>query len=162
MSEWHYITYTDGQRRGRWPTILSIACIGTLLLSGGCALRHGDYALEGRLRIELSPPSGPQFYGILVTEVANELIVSGFGRRPTPSGHVQVFVIAPDSTPLAEVQADLLPPARVQNRTHNYRFVATVPHIPPAGSTLRVTYVTAADEDEGAVVTPKADRLEER
>lgn len=137
----------DRQRRGPssglW-LVLGTACIGTLLLSGGCSLHHGDYALEGKLRIELSPPSSPLFYGIQVTQLDDELVVSGFGRRPTPYGHVEVFVLAPDSTPLAEVRADLLPPAPVPNRGYNYRFRASVPLIPPAGSTLRVVYVTTA------------------
>lgn len=123
-----------------------------MLLSGGCALRHGDYALEGKLRIELSPPTGPLFYGVQVSQSGDELVVSGFGRRPEPRGHIDVVVVGPDGTTLAQARADPLPPLAVPKRTYNYRFRASMRIIPPAGSTLRVVYITTTDrKDDGLV-----------
>lgn len=131
----------------RKKKVAKFACRATaiLLLSGGCALRHGDYALEGEVRVELSPPSGPLFNGIQIEQSECELVVSGFGRRPSADGYVEIFLISPEGALLAQVQAELLPPLPVPNRTYNYRFRASVPLIPPAGSTLRVVYVEAAD-----------------
>lgn len=139
---------------------LCLACVGALLLSGGCALRHGDYALDGKLRIELAPPSGPLFYGVQVVQRAEEIIVSGFGRRPTPRGHVEIAVTAPDGTSLALVRAESLPPRAVPNWGYNYRFKSELPLIPPAGSTLRVKYVSSDGPRSGATGDrPRAKRV---
>lgn len=124
--------------------ILGMACANAIVFSSGCALQHGDYALDGRLRIELSPPTGPLFYGVEVTQRGDELLVSGFGRRPKPRGHVEIVVIAPDGALLARSCADALPPAAVPNRSYNYRFKALLPVVPPPGSTLRVTYADSS------------------
>lgn len=135
------------QRRGPGsdvPLLVGMACTA-MLLCGGCALRHGDYAFEGKLRVEVSPPSGPLFYGIQVEQSDGGLIVSGFGRRPSANGDVEINVIGSDGSSLARVRADLLPPLPVPNRTYNYRFRASVPLIPPPGSTLRVAYVDTPD-----------------
>lgn len=124
--------------------ILGTVCIHATLLSAGCVLRHGDYAVDGGLRIELSPPTGPLFYGVNVAQRGNELAVSGFGRRPDARGHVEVAVIGPDGVLLAQSRADLLPPAAVPKRTYNYRFEALVAVEPAPGSTLRVTYADSS------------------
>lgn len=115
-------------------------CLSALLLSGGCALRHGDFALDGTLRIALLPATGPLFYGVQVAQHGDELMVSGFGRRPEPRGHVEIVVLGPDGISLARAVVDPMPPAAVPNRSYNYRFKAALPLISPAGSTLRVTY----------------------
>jgi len=143
----HDMACAKHQRRSAKSDVrlVVVAYTAIMLLCGGCALRHGDYALEGKVRIELSPPSGPLFYGIQIEQSGRELVVSGFGRRPTADGYVEVFLISPDGALLAQVQAELLPPLPVPNRTYNYRFSASVPLIPPADSTLRVVYANAAD-----------------
>lgn len=125
-----------------------IACVCGALLGSGCALRHGDYGLEGTLRIELSPRTGPLFYGVEVTQRGDELAVSGFGRRPTPRGHVEILLVDGDGVSLAHVRTEPLPPRAVPNRSYDYRFEASLPLVPPAGSTLRVTYVLPGDESD--------------
>lgn len=129
-------------RRNLW----CLACVGAALLSCGCALRHGDLALDGKLRIELSPQTGPLFYGVEVIQRVDELVVSGFGRRPTPRGHIEILVIDADGASLAHVRTDPLPPRAVPNRSYNYRFQASLPVAAPSGSTLRITYARPTDE----------------
>lgn len=124
--------------------ILDMVCIIAMVLCGGCALHDGDFALDRKLRIELSPPAGPLFYGVQVAQRGDELIISGFGRRPTPRGHVEVVVIGSEGTTLAQARADPLPPRAVPNRGYNYRFKASLPVVPPAGSTVRVAYVESS------------------
>lgn len=142
-----YMACAKHQRRSAKTDVrlVVVAYTAMVLLCGGCALRHGDYALEGKVRVELSPPSGPLIYGIQIEQSSRELVVSGFGRRPTADGYVEIFLISPDGALLAQVQAELLPPLPVPNRTYNYRFSASVPLIPPADSTLRVVYAEATD-----------------
>ncbi len=122
-----------------------MAATASAMFGGGCALRHGDYALDGKLRIELSPPTGPLFYGIQVDQRADELIVSGFGRRSRTCGHVEVSVVGPDGGRLANVRAAPLPPRAVPNRSYNYRFEASLPVVAPPGSTLCIAYALADD-----------------
>lgn len=125
-----------------------VACICALLFIGGCALQHGDYALDGRLRVELSPQSGPLFYGIEVKQRGDDLVVSGFGKRPTPRGYVEILVMGPDGESLAQVRTETLRPHPVRGSSANYRFEAILPVIPPNGSTLRVTYVLPDSESK--------------
>lgn len=121
--------------------ILSAMGIALTMASTGCGYRNGDFALDGTLRVELSPPSSPHFYGVLISKHGNGLFVSGAGKRPSPSGHVEISVIGPNSTRIAHVCATMLRPRPVPNRTHNYRFAAVLAVVPPVGSTLRVSYV---------------------
>lgn len=132
-------------RTHQYGLILCFSSIGALLLTGGCALRHGDYALGDALRIETSPARGPLFQGIEVKQQNDKLLVSGYGRRSEPKGHVVISLIDPAGEPLARVRADLLPPLPVPNRGYNYRFKAALKIIPAIGSVLRVVYVCCTD-----------------
>jgi len=123
---------------------MCLAYVGALVFGVGCSLRHGDYALEGSLRIELSPPTGSLFHGVEVKQCGDELFVSGFGERPMARGHVEITIMGPDRAVLTSVRTEPLPPLAVPKRSHNYRFQTSLPIVPPAGSTLRVTYVLPA------------------
>lgn len=120
--------------------ILSATGIALVVASIGCGYRHGDLARNGTLRIETSPPTGSLFYGIYVEQSDIRFIVTGFGKRPTPYGRVEVEVVGPAGKMLDRTTAELLPPLPVRNRSYNYRFRAVLPFIPQDGSVIRVRY----------------------
>lgn len=124
--------------------ILDMVCIVAMVLCGGCALHDGDFALDGKLRIELSPPAGPLFYGVQVAQRGDELVVTGFGRRGQRRGHVVIDVIDPDGLSLAHARADPQPPAALPSRSYDYRFKVLLTVEPPPGSTLRATYADSS------------------
>lgn len=114
--------------------------VASAVIAGGCAYRHGDIVRQGNLRIELSPPTGPQLYGVYVEQSADQLVVSGFGKRPNTEGRVEVQIVRSDGEVLARAEATMLPPLAVPKRSYNYRFRAVLPLIPPDGSVVRVLY----------------------
>lgn len=125
--------------------ILDMVCIIAMVLCGGCALHGGDFARDGKLRIELSPPSGPLFYdGIRVAHHGDPLAVSGFGRGGQRRGHVVIDVIDPDGVSLSRARADPQPPAALPNRSDDYRFKVLLTVDPPPSSTLRVAFADSS------------------
>lgn len=122
-----------------------ITIAGTVALSG-CGYRHGDMALDGKLRIELSPSNGSCFNGIFVEERASHLLVSGFGHRPAHYGNIEVSLIASDGAALATTRVPLLPPLPVPKRSYDYRFEAILPVVPSEPSTLRVTFLAKSSQ----------------
>lgn len=118
-------------------TTTAVACV---ILFAGCAYRHGDVVREGNLRIELSPPSGPEIYGVNFEKSDGRFIVTGFGKRPTPYGRVDVVIASKNGEVLGRTEATILPPLPVPKRSYNYRFRAVLPWVPPDGSLVRVRY----------------------
>lgn len=116
------------------------AVAGAALLGAGCGYRHGDLARSGTLRIELSPPSGPVFYGVSVDQHGGEFVVTGFGKRPSRYGEIEVQIVRPAGEVLGRKKAKILKPLPVPNRSYNYRFRAVLPLVPPDGSVIRVLY----------------------
>ncbi|RIK63133.1 MAG: hypothetical protein DCC65_16405 [Planctomycetota bacterium] len=136
-----------------------IITTGFLVSATGCAYRHGDIVRDGCYRIETTPPAGPIFYGVNVEREDGRFIVSGFGKRPTPHGSVEVQIVGPAGEILDSKTADLLRPLAVRNRSYNYRFRAVLSQVPPDGSMIRVHYhESAADRADMRRGDGSADR----
>lgn len=122
------------------PTFTTVAAASAVMIGAGCGYRHGDLVRDGMLRIELEPPNSPVFFGVFVEQRGNEFVVTGFGKRPSRQGCVEVQVVRAEGEVLGRKEAEILPPLAVPKRTYNYRFRAVLPLVPPDGSVVRVLY----------------------
>lgn len=125
-------------------SLMYIAVAISATIVAGCGYRHGDFALDGRLQIELSPAKGPCFNGIFIKEREGGLFVSGFGSRPARVGNIEVKLIAPDGAVLATERAPLLAPRPAPKRSYNYRFEVLISFPSTDSATLRISFVPLA------------------
>lgn len=121
--------------------VLGLMLVG--LTVTGCA---SNRSTQLGLRTERHYAGGVQVLSVQLAQLENGLRVSGkvgrlVGYNNSLRRHLDVQVVAPDGTVLSQVATSFSPnPIQRSPRTRSSSsYVATLPKLPPTGSTIRVT-----------------------
>ena len=107
---------------------------------GGCAHRQIDLIKDGTFVLEKNPEGYSHFRNIHAYEEQEELAVAGYIRGLFRSGHVDVEILGPERTVIAQKCLDVRRRTGRRSRTRDARFEARFAVHPPAGSVIRVVH----------------------
>lgn len=134
------------------PRILSTLVL--LLLLTGCAAVNIRTTDRPDIRVEPLPSPTQSVTDVRVYQQAETLVITGTVSSFNPfylPGHVDIVLCAPDGSTVGRAQPGIVGHATKRGGVKTASFMARLPQLPPAGSTLRLIYHAPPFEQEAGL-----------